>query len=99
MKEGLTIRAYKCNICADTVFSRAQHDFRHCRCGALAVDGGPSIVEDRDENNPVYIRLKGTDFTTTEVRYELVDDPKTLRIVLGADYRGNLDNHGLIKGA
>ena len=97
--KGLTIRAYKCTLCRDIIFSRSKHDFRHCRCGALGVDGGPSIVEDSEENNPGYIRIKGTAFTTTEVRYDLVDEPRTLRIVLNADYASNINGHGLIKGA
>ena len=32
--------SYKCPKCKDRVFSRANHDFRGCSCGAIAVDAG-----------------------------------------------------------
>ena len=30
----------KCNKCRVTIFSRARHDFRYCKCGGCAIDGG-----------------------------------------------------------
>lgn len=30
----------RCNTCGDTPFSGHVHDFRYCKCGAIAVDGG-----------------------------------------------------------
>jgi hypothetical protein len=32
--------AARCARCGDTVRSRNRHDYRTCKCGALAVDGG-----------------------------------------------------------
>jgi hypothetical protein len=34
----------KCNKCGDTPFSRNRHDFRYCKCGAVAVDGGQEYL-------------------------------------------------------
>ncbi len=36
----MNVTAIKCPDCKDTVFSRAQHDFRWCSCKSVAVDGG-----------------------------------------------------------
>lgn len=30
----------RCLKCGDTPWSSHRHDFRHCECGAIAVDGG-----------------------------------------------------------
>ena len=30
----------KCNHCGDIIESTFTHDFRRCKCGAVAVDGG-----------------------------------------------------------
>mgnify|MGYP001463189993 FL=1 len=35
-----TVDAYLCPRCDTLVFSRARHDYRHCPCGDIAVDGG-----------------------------------------------------------
>ena len=36
----MKLHAYKCPTCRTLVFSRARHDYRHCPCGDIAVDGG-----------------------------------------------------------
>lgn len=30
----------QCKKCGDIIFSRSRHDYRTCKCGAIAVDGG-----------------------------------------------------------
>lgn len=30
----------KCLKCGDQIYSGHRHDFKHCECGAVAVDGG-----------------------------------------------------------
>lgn len=30
----------KCNQCGDVIESTSIHDFKFCKCGAVAVDGG-----------------------------------------------------------
>ena len=44
----------KCLICDDTPWSSHRHDFRHCECGAMAVDGGMDYL--RRLGNPQDIR-------------------------------------------
>lgn len=34
------LNAARCLTCEDVPRSRNRHDFRNCRCGAIAVDGG-----------------------------------------------------------
>lgn len=34
----------KCKKCGDTPFSAHRHDFKYCKCGAVAVDGGMSYL-------------------------------------------------------
>ena len=33
-----------CNKCGDVVYSAHVHDFRSCKCGAIAVDGGQAYL-------------------------------------------------------
>lgn len=30
----------KCNECGEQIYSAHRHDFRYCKCGQVAVDGG-----------------------------------------------------------
>lgn len=34
----------KCNICNDRPYSAHVHDYRHCTCGRVSVDGGMSYL-------------------------------------------------------
>lgn len=34
----------KCLICGDTPFSAHRHDFKYCKCGSVAVDGGQDYL-------------------------------------------------------
>lgn len=36
----LIFNAVQCAKCDDVVVSSHRHDFRYCKCGAIAVDGG-----------------------------------------------------------
>lgn len=36
----LIFNAVQCAKCDDVVVSTHRHDFRYCKCGAIAVDGG-----------------------------------------------------------
>lgn len=35
----------KCKICGDIVESKYRHDFKWCKCGAMAVDGGHMYIK------------------------------------------------------
>ena len=34
----------RCNKCLDVIESTHRHDFRFCKCGAVAVDGGKDYL-------------------------------------------------------
>lgn len=36
----LTVKAIRCPICKDIIYSRAVHDFHSCSCGSVTIDGG-----------------------------------------------------------
>ena len=36
----IIINKIKCNKCGDIIESISAHDFKFCKCGAVAVDGG-----------------------------------------------------------
>ncbi len=40
----IKVAAIKCNMCGDTIYSCAPHDFRWCSCHNCYVDGGLSII-------------------------------------------------------
>lgn len=34
----------RCNKCGDEPYSRTRHDFKECKCGNIAVDGGMAYL-------------------------------------------------------
>ena len=36
----IQVDALQCLDCKDIIFSRANHDYHHCSCGKISVDGG-----------------------------------------------------------
>lgn len=40
----IKVNAIKCNKCNDIVVSTYRHDFKWCKCGAVAVDGGKDYL-------------------------------------------------------
>ena len=51
----ILVNKIKCNKCGDIIESVSVHDFKSCKCGAVAVDGGHDYLrrggyrEDREE--------------------------------------------------
>lgn len=47
----------RCRKCGDVIQSQHRHDFRGCKCGAIAVDGGDSylriVAKDLDDAEEV----------------------------------------------
>ena len=41
----MKIKALVCQKCGDTIWSRHCHDFRWCKCGETAVDGGREYMK------------------------------------------------------
>ena len=44
----MNIRAVKCRICNNIIYSRSKHDFRTCDCGRLSIDGFGERVISKD---------------------------------------------------
>lgn len=38
--DRILVNRIKCNKCGDVIESVSVHDFKKCKCGAVAVDGG-----------------------------------------------------------
>ena len=36
----IVVNKIRCNKCGDIIESISVHDFKYCKCGAVAVDGG-----------------------------------------------------------
>lgn len=36
----IKVTGVTCNNCKQVIYSRAHHDYRHCKCGHTSVDGG-----------------------------------------------------------
>lgn len=36
----MIVRGLRCPKCDDVIWSRSRHDYRHCSCGAVMIDGG-----------------------------------------------------------
>lgn len=45
MKTRIIKNAAECLKCGDVVESKHVHDFRFCKCGAIAVDGGHEYLK------------------------------------------------------
>lgn len=55
----------RCNKCGDEPYSAHRHDFKYCKCGSVAVDGGMD-----------YLRRVGGDYTdlSYSMPIEIVND-------------------------
>ena len=42
--QNILVNKIKCNKCGDIIESIDQHDFKFCKCGACAVDGGKDYL-------------------------------------------------------
>jgi len=50
--KGLRVNAIECPKCADVIYSRARHDYRACKCGEVAIDGGFDYIKVAFKNKP-----------------------------------------------
>jgi hypothetical protein len=41
----IKVNRIKCNKCGDIIESISVHDFKFCKCGAVAVDGGHEYLK------------------------------------------------------
>lgn len=45
LKQKIIRNRIKCNLCGDIIESTDVHDYRICKCGQVAVDGGTEYLE------------------------------------------------------
>lgn len=53
----IIVAGCECKLCGDKIYSRTNHDFKQCFCGNIFVDGGPHIIEPKEEDNNSYMRM------------------------------------------
>ncbi len=55
----MIVKAIRCLICQDTVYSRTTRDFRKCSCGNVNIDGGfnHTTIQFIHENRYECVRL------------------------------------------
>lgn len=41
----ILVNKIQCNMCGDVIESTSVHDFKWCKCGAVAVDGGHEYMK------------------------------------------------------
>lgn len=41
----IIVNKIKCKKCGDVIESKSVHDFKFCKCGAVAVDGGQDYLK------------------------------------------------------
>ena len=80
----MKVKVIKCNKCGDIIFSRARHDFHHCTCKSIFVDGGFD-----------YLRFGGNaeDIESVEIEVDATMGE------LYNDWNRSIDKFGTIKGA
>lgn len=83
-EEAVRVSGARCLKCSAFVYSRAQHDFRSCPCGAVQVDGGQGSGYGRVLGQP-----EDWKWGTAEV--------DTTLAVLYDDWNHSLDKLGIIK--
>ena len=42
--QKIIVNKIKCNKCSDVIESVHRHDFKFCKCGSVAVDGGKDYL-------------------------------------------------------
>lgn len=50
----------ECALCHDVIESKYRHDFRHCKCGEIMVDGGKEYLRRGWRNKENFIELSET---------------------------------------
>ena len=50
--QKILVNKIKCKKCGDVVESETQYDFKYCKCGCVAVDGGKKYLKRHFTNSP-----------------------------------------------
>lgn len=51
----------KCKKCGEIIESTSRHDFKFCKCGAVAVDGGKDYLRRSKEDYEELVEYEGSD--------------------------------------
>lgn len=60
MREVVVTNKAQCKLCGDVIESKHRHDFKWCKCGEIAVDGGKSYIKRAAKNLDSIIELSET---------------------------------------
>lgn len=66
----ITRNAVKCGKCDDIIESVHRHDFRSCKCGAIAVDGGKEYLRRVGDIHNHINMSESEEFIREETDYE-----------------------------
>lgn len=83
MNKELIKNAIKCNHCGDIIESEYTHDFKWCKCGTVAVDGGLSYAKRCFKNSTDdYTDLsEWEEVKFNEVDYTIISKPAYIQFV------------------
>jgi tRNA(Ile2) C34 agmatinyltransferase TiaS len=45
IREIVVVNKAQCKLCGDIIESTHRHDFKYCKCGEIAVDGGKAYIK------------------------------------------------------
>ena len=95
------VRAFKCLLCGDVVYSRVAHDYRSCFCKNVSVDGGSLITVDGEQfgsfHSRILIRQKSqSEMVDCELNIEAQKSQHVERIFYN-DWNKSIDNYGIIR--
>jgi hypothetical protein len=74
MTEEIRNRA-KCNLCGDLLESFHRYDLVECKCGEIAIDGGPGLFGSRAKDYSNFIRVDDLG-NELPVKYQEVQEEK-----------------------
>jgi len=68
----------RCKLCLDEPYSAFQHDYKHCKCGEISVDGGMSYLrrgyKNKDNLEEMSIVIDELTFETAMSALEWADN-------------------------
>ena len=69
----MNVASIKCPKCQDIIYSRARHDFHHCSCEAIFIDGGFNYIRYGAETS-LMKRIKVKSMSVHATKGELYQD-------------------------
>ena len=93
----------KCNHCGDIITSEHVHDFKWCKCGMVAVDGGRDYMKRTYKNSrtdfedlSIYEEVDDEELDKKTTDYHKINDEEQIRKIMEwlSDKKKNKDNLG-----